>query len=250
MSPYACPKCGAALSADPALLSQCPACGVYFAKLNQPPHRQPPLVYEEVPAREEPQGWRAWLLPAQPPASHQLVGWTLLLAVMLLWGGWFVTRDIRSGEIMESFLHQPNLAFHEAGHVLFIPLGEFMSILGGSLFQCLVPLILTLAFLRRHDAAGAAATLWWTGQNLLDVAPYIADARSLSLPLIGEVSEEMVDARALRHDWHNILLQLDMLEADMLLARLAWLCGTLIMLTGSIWLAAIIWRGHRQAQDS
>lgn len=249
MSPSACPKCGAALSADPQPPSQCPACGVYFAKLNQPARPQPALVYEEVAAREESQGWRTWLLPEQPPASHQLAGWALLLAVMLLWGSWFVTRDIRDGEIMSSFLHQPNLAFHEAGHVLFIPFGDFMQILGGSLFQCLVPLILMIAFLRRRDVAAAAAMWWWTGQNLLDVAPYIADARSLSLPLIGEVSEEMVDARALRHDWHNLLLQLDWLEADLLLARLAWLAGTALMVSACVWLAAIIWDGHQHRRD-
>ena len=70
-------------------------------------------------------------------------------------------------------LHLPNLVFHEAGHVIFSPFGRFMTVLGGSLFQCLVPIALAIAFLRQDDRFGAAVCSWWAGQNLLDVAPYV-----------------------------------------------------------------------------
>ena len=46
-----------------------------------------------------------------------------------------------------SFLHMINLPFHEAGHILFGPFGDFMSTLGGSLTQVLVPLVCLVAFL-------------------------------------------------------------------------------------------------------
>ncbi|MCH7911408.1 MAG: hypothetical protein IIB38_17570 [Candidatus Hydrogenedentes bacterium] len=44
-----------------------------------------------------------------------------------------------------------NLGFHEIGHIVFSPLGMFMGILGGSLLQCLVPLLSTIMFYRQRD---------------------------------------------------------------------------------------------------
>ncbi len=32
-----------------------------------------------------------------------------------------------------------NLVIHEAGHIIFMPFGEFMMIAGGSLFQVIMP---------------------------------------------------------------------------------------------------------------
>ena len=81
-----------------------------------------------------------------------------------------------------------NLVFHEAGHIILIPLGEFMSILGGSLFQVLIPLVFLVAFLLKRDAFAATVMMWWTGQSLIDLAPYIADARAQRLVLLGGVN--------------------------------------------------------------
>ena len=44
--------------------------------------------------------------------------------------------------VADSVLHLPNLVFHEAGHVILGVFGRFISVLGGSLFQFAVPLIL------------------------------------------------------------------------------------------------------------
>ena len=44
------------------------------------------------------------------------------------------------------FLHNINLIFHEAGHIIFMFFGEFIMVLGGSLNQVLIPLICTLHF--------------------------------------------------------------------------------------------------------
>lgn len=59
--------------------------------------------------------------------------------------------------------------------------------LGGTLGQVLMPVICLVTFLvKTRDPFGAAVALWWTGENLLDVAPYISDARSLDLVLLDE----------------------------------------------------------------
>src|SRR4051812_41064725 len=61
-----------------------------------------------------------------------------------------------------SFVHLIDLVFHEAGHPIFAPLGEFMMVLGGSLMQILVPLICAGTFLvQQEDEFGAAVCVWW-----------------------------------------------------------------------------------------
>jgi hypothetical protein len=86
---------------------------------------------------------------------------------------------------MDSFLHLPDLVFHEAGHLIFGVFGRFMSVLGGSLLQFLIPVVAAVAFVRQEEKFSAAVCAWWAGQNLVDLAPYIADARSLRLVLLG-----------------------------------------------------------------
>jgi hypothetical protein len=139
----------------------------------------------------------------------------------------FFTLGVNT-EVMNAFIHGPNLIFHEAGHVLFMPFGNFMMILGGSLFQCLLPAILaTIFYTRENNTFGAVFCLWWFGQNLTDVALYISDASARSLPLIGGMSEEA-------HDWGNLLTLMNLLEYDTLIGNIVHSLGMLIMLTSLI----------------
>ena len=89
-------------------------------------------------------------------------------------------RTPLSADAMDSFLHLPDLIFHEAGHVLFAPFGQFMTVLGGSLLQVLIPIIAGVAFFRQEQPFNVAIMAWWAGQNFVDLAPDIADARSLA----------------------------------------------------------------------
>jgi hypothetical protein len=180
--------------------------------------------------------WAAlWTTPERVDQTA-FIGRCLTLAGIVVWGVWFIARPVSTDAVMHSFLHNVNLAFHEFGHLLFSPLGEWTMYLGGSLFQILLPLLLAGHFVfKQHQPFPAAVCLWWCGQNFIDVAPYIADARALALPLIGEWSGEMVDARAFRHDWHNILGRVGGLAHDRSLAGLAKLTGVSLMLLSWIW---------------
>ena len=66
------------------------------------------------------------------------------------------------------FLHNVNLVFHEAGHWIFRPLGDTMTVFGGSLMQCLMPLAVMIQFLRQKDnlvphlAYGGLDKIFWT----------------------------------------------------------------------------------------
>ena len=65
-------------------------------------------------------------------------------------------RQLPEGVLVCNFSHgsmshdELTILFHEFGHVFFRPFGEFMTILGGSLFQVLLPLPLALFFFGRY----------------------------------------------------------------------------------------------------
>ena len=155
-----------------------------------------------------------------------------LLAGLAYWTWQFMWTPLGS-DAMDSFLHLPNLIFHEAGHLIFSPLGHFVSVLGGSLTQVLIPVICAIAFIRQEQPFGAAICVWWAGQNLVDLAPYIADARALQLPLIGGRTGAEVEG----HDWEFILTRLRMTHLDQGLGRAAHFIGMLVMI-GALGFAA------------
>lgn len=88
-----------------------------------------------------------------------------------------------------------NLFIHEAGHMFFGLFGSTISALGGSLMQCLLPFALTVVTLRERPRQ-VPYPLFWLGENLVNVAAYIADAPYRNLRLLRE---------GLTHDWHWLL---------------------------------------------
>ncbi|PNY80011.1 hypothetical protein CVO96_00360 [Deinococcus koreensis] len=90
-----------------------------------------------------------------------------------------------------------NLVFHEAGHVLLSVLGETVMLLGGSLFQLLVPAACIGAFLLRRDRYSAGLLTLWLAQSLASVAAYIRDAPTRQLDLITGAPDT--------HDWWQLL---------------------------------------------
>lgn len=115
------------------------------------------------------------------------------------------------------------LAIHEAGHVVFSPFGEFATILGGSLFQLIVPALFVGYFWRRSDRYAACIVLFWLSASLFNLATYIGDARAGELPLI--------TGRRSDHDWTWLLIQLDALGHDRGIARAVRGSGWLIWAT-------------------
>jgi len=131
----------------------------------------------------------------------------------------------------DSILHLPNLIFHEAGHVILGIFGRFVGVLGGSLLQFSLPLVLAGVFLRQGDGFAASVCTWWAGQNLLDVAPYIADARSLQLVLLGGRTGAEVEG----HDWEYLLTQMNLLHMDRTIGLATHRAGLLMMAGALVW---------------
>lgn len=177
-----------------------------------------------------------------------LVGHAVVLAALGLLTVRFLRVSIESQEAMASFLHGVDLVFHEAGHLVFSPFGRFMQILGGSLLQCLIPLVVTGAFLaKRGNAFGAAVGAWWLGQNLIDLAPYIDDAREQKLMLLGGFTGKEMPGI---HDWGNILNYLEIIRYDHAIARGADLAGDGLMLAACAWAAFLLYREYRRYDPS
>jgi hypothetical protein len=131
--------------------------------------------------------WGTLWLGAEGESSHgAVVGRAAMWVVVLVLSVRFATHGPATNFAGDSFLHLINLVFHEAGHILFSWGGALITALGGSLTQILVPLVCAVALRRYDDVFGASVGVWWVGQNLVDLAPYINDARALQLVLLGD----------------------------------------------------------------
>jgi hypothetical protein len=227
-----CPKCAAS---SPEGAVECPRCGVVFAKFEKSRVAAAP-----APSIVLPTAGTSSEIVSDPLARIAWLARAALLAGLVIWT-WQFARAPMGVAAAESVLHLPNLVFHEAGHVLFAFFGRFLTVLGGSLFQFALPLVLAGALLRQHDAFGAAVCVWWAGQNLLDLAPYIADARALQLVLLGGRTGAEVEG----HDWEYLLTQLGWLRFDRTLGLGAHRLGLVIMAGALIWAGVWLAKNRR-----
>ncbi|MEX6502271.1 hypothetical protein [Pseudomonas zhanjiangensis] len=237
-----CPKCAYRRTAKDAPVHPdiCPACGIAINKWLA--RGSTAAVTIGSPAADEapPMGLGEHFMRL-PGRSDQasLYGRAVLSLALSLWTLWFMAHGIDWASIGGSFMHNINLPFHEFGHLLFSPLGRFMAILGGSLFQVLLPLILLVAFSFFHqDNYAASVTLWWSGQSLVDLAPYIADAPYRALPLVGGGGEES-------HDWGNLLSMTGSLDSAQAFARFDFVLGIGIMCAALLWGACLLRKQRR-----
>jgi hypothetical protein len=137
---------------------------------------------------------------------------------------------LKDWAFLSSFIHSVNLVFHEAGHVLFAIFGNrTLTILGGSLNQLLIPLIVLITFFYKRDTAGTGFALFWFFGNFLDVGIYMADGRYLKLPLIGGLGMEA-------HDWRNLFNHFDLWSVDQLLSQIVFYSGWLGIIITAAWL--------------
>lgn len=143
------------------------------------------------------------------------VGTTEFLAISVLLAGAFWLLSRANGFL--PVLGHANLAFHEAGHLFFGVLGETVSLYGGTLGQLVFPVVTAVVLWRRREPLGFTLTGIWFFENFLNIAVYMADARTQALPLVGGGD----------HDWFNILSRWNALASDSYFARivrgLGWL---------------------------
>jgi len=153
--------------------------------------------------------------------------------LLALYGGWLVFA------YRWHFVDGANLLFHEAGHVFFGLLGPTLAILGGTLGQLFFPIACAVHFAARGSVAEAAVAVVWLGENFLNVALYVADARAQVLPRVGgEI-----------HDWHWLLARWGGLAHDQAIARAVHALGVLIVVAGVAAAAAAAMPRRRPASQ-
>lgn len=135
---------------------------------------------------------------------------------------WLSAIRNKSGFLL---LDHVNLPFHEFGHIFFSPFGEFIGILGGTIMQLAIPFGIMIAFALKGETAGVAFCAFWFGENLLNISVYMADARSMVLPLVGSGD----------HDWNILFSRVNLLRYDTVIAKFVRFTGWLIMILSVGW---------------
>src|SRR5262245_38489402 len=240
---------------------RCDYWGIVFAK-----YRRDPEARAEVPSEPRP---GAPPIPSEPritfyaPPARRVAAWlgerlfsvrpahgvaaggrALLLVFLAVWGARLIATTIESNGVGQSFLHLVNLPFHEAGHLFFTPFGAFVRVLGGTLGQLIMPMVCCLTLLlKTRDPFGAGAALWWFGESFLDIAPYIDDAGTGELPLLGGNTGESTPYGF--HDWEYLMTETGRLGQEHALARASRALGAAIMVVALLWMAVSLYRGWK-----
>jgi hypothetical protein len=251
MQPGQCPKCQYQRTARDKHVMEgiCPSCGIAYAKFAPTQGPEPntqnsanPEVFEFTPVESLFTKFchTIFYIKEEEEDSTFFYGRLVLFILFFVWGWSFIVAGISWEKIGGSFLHNIHLPFHEFGHVLFIPFGRFMTVLGGSLFQIMLPFGIMLGFIfHNHDNFSASILLWVTGQSFIDLSPYIGDANFRSLPLIAGMGEEA-------HDWGNLLGSLGLVHLDAQFAKLSFNTGSIIMMVSMIWGGYILYLQKKQ----
>ena len=157
-----------------------------------------------------------------PVSALGLTGYALT-ALVILW----LAHD---GQRWVFFLDGANLVFHEAGHPLLGMLVPNLAVYGGTLGQLVFPVAAAITFFRQGATLSVAFAVLWIGENLFNIARYMADARTQILPLVGGG----------KHDWTEIFSRWGMLGSDTTIAGFVRLFGWILIVGAGFWL----WRRH------
>ncbi len=171
-------------------------------------------------------------------------GRVIIGLVLLIWGLKFILSPMGTNYAGNSIFHLVNLPFHEAGHLFFRLFGRWTTSLGGTLGQLLIPLSCLLVLLvKTKDPFGASVSMWWFGENFMDIAPYINDARDQELMLLGGITGREADYGY--HDWEFILNEVGLLRCDHTLAHIAHGLGIVLMLLSFAWVGVVLLKQYR-----
>ena len=97
--------------------------------------------------------------------------------------------------------------------------------------------------IKTRDTFAASFSLWWVGENFMDLAPYIDDARRRTLPLLGGNTGRTSPYGF--HDWEFILKESGLIRYDHTLADLAFAIGCLLMICAFFWGGYVLLKQYR-----
>lgn len=241
-----CPKCDFVQSDQN---TECLKCGIIFGKYYEHPtpilRKGTSAPKEKEIATEVDAFSKKFVFFVEPGVNpFYLGGRVFIFLVIFIWGWKFILTPMASNDAGNSFLHLVNLPFHEAGHIFFRLFGRWMTSLGGTLGQLLIPILCLLTFLIKYkNPFGASVALWWLAESMMDIAPYINDARNGQLMLLGGVTGKETDYGY--HDWEFILNEIGLLRYDHTLAHIQHGLGVLLILVSFAWAGYLLLKQYR-----
>jgi hypothetical protein len=174
--------------------------------------------------------WRRQLIDAREWCTGRL--WWARLPLWL-YLAYSLVRHATASEPYRSVFDGLNLGIHELGHVIFRPFGQFLTVAGGTIAQCMAPIISVLVFHRQRDWFGISVCVCWLATNLWGVSVYLGDARALELPLVAPGMGMMPSGDgSILHDWNHLLGITGLLRHAGLIAGTIGVVATLTMLVG------------------
>ena len=162
---------------------------------------------------------------------------------LLLWFAYILVRHWADPEY-QSLFGPLNLGIHELGHFVFGWLGTFLGMAGGTVLQCLAPVLSMAMFFRQPDFFAVAVCLGWLSTNFFNVARYAEDARAMALTLVRPGGGEVV------HDWNYLLEATGLLERDRAIGFLFRAAGSVSMLAALAAGGWLLWKMSRSRAGS
>lgn len=231
-----CPKCRLRIEKQPA--DACPHCGLIFSKYLAAERGEERRQSAGIAADDRRESWWTSLLDAPRISKGEWALRCIMFAGVAIWGFRVWVTDITQ---VPTFAHLTLIPFHEAGHILFWPLGTFMRVAGGTLGQWIIPIVCAVALHRQNgDNFGAALATSWLAMSIMDASVYAYDARNPVLPLIGGGT-----GADRFHDFVYLFGAVGQLEHAQAWGRFMHFVGTLVMLGSLAWAATILIRSRR-----
>lgn len=121
------------------------------------------------------------------------------------------------------------LIIHEAGHTFFGFFGSrFIGILGGTLFEILLPFLIFIYGYWNRNRIVAQLGLLLTAFAWIESSAYAADAVARRMPLIGDLPKSA-------HDFYNLLIMQGILDHYMTVAWGMYWIGIITLIICLIW---------------
>ena len=138
------------------------------------------------------------------------------------------------------------LGFHELGHLVALPFGMTVHLLGGSVAQVLVPLAAAIYLaVRQRDYFGFAVCIAWMAFAEYEMATYMADASRERLPMVGFTQHPIHDWSALFTQWH-VLNYCDEIATGVRVVAFATWAAAMAWGGWLLWQMAWPWRARRE----
>lgn len=103
-----------------------------------------------------------------------------------------------------SLIDHFHLIVHEAGHMIFGFFGQVIMVLGGTLMQLIIPLLLMIYAYMSNSRTFFQFMLLLEGHSFINVSIYAGDAQRLQLRLFGPPG--------VKHDWNWLLTHFGIIE--------------------------------------